>query len=93
MFLLFWLFFGVTFGSLLLPKLGLGVVFDAAKNDAKKGLGESWEFGEMWRGALDNLWSVAVLGHSASWALVLGKGQKGQAGNWSRPALEARWRI
>ncbi len=41
LFLSFSVFFGATFGLLLVPKLGLGVVFDAARNDAKKGFGES----------------------------------------------------
>ena len=46
------MFFGATFESFLVPKLDLGVVFDAAKNDAKTGLGgilgnlrEFWEMG------------------------------------------------
>ena len=38
-FLLLLMFFGATFGSLFVPKLGVGVVFDAAKNDAKTSFG------------------------------------------------------
>ena len=46
-----------------------------------------------WGVPYNNPWSVAVLGHGASWSLVVEKGQVGPAGNWSRPALEARWWI
>ena len=34
--LLFWVFFGATFGFLLVPKVALGLVWEAFKNDAKK---------------------------------------------------------
>ena len=46
--------------------------------------------------AYNNLWSGAVLGHSAfkalgPWSLERGRG--GPVGNWPRLALEARWRF
>ena len=77
-FLSFSVFFGATFGSFLVPKLGLGVVFDAAKNNAKTGFGGIPGNFRKWGGVpYNNLWSVAVLGHSASWSLVVAKGQGG----------------
>ena len=62
----FSVFFGATFGSLLVPKVALGVVLEASKNDAKKGLKRFYEFFgifKKWGGGLayNNL-SVAVLG-------------------------------
>ena len=60
----------------------------------KKGLNQKREFWEWGAGVpYNNLWSVAVLGHSASSPWLLPKGRGGPAGNWSRLALEARWRF
>ena len=42
-----------------------------------KGLGQFWKFSEMGGGPYNNLWSMAVLGHGASWSLVVAKGQGG----------------
>ena len=67
-----------TFGSLLVIEVILGVVWEASKNDAKQELEQFRNSGEMGGGGrvpYDNLWSVAVLGHSASWSLVVAKGQ------------------
>ena len=44
-FLLFWVFFGVTFGSLLVPTVALVAVLEASKKWWKKGLGQFWERG------------------------------------------------
>ena len=53
--------------------------------------GHFWKWGGL---PYNHLWFVAVLGRGASWSLVVAKGHGGgPAGNWSRLALEARWRI
>ena len=85
----FRVFSGVTFGSLLVPKAALGVVSEALKKSCNKRFGRNSGILRIRVGGpIICIGSVAVLGHSASWSLV-----RRQAGNWSRPALEARWRI
>ena len=69
-FLSFWVFFGATFGSLLVPKVALGVVLEASKKDAKKRFGGVLSILRTGGVPMICIGSVAVLGHSASWSLV-----------------------
>ena len=59
----------------------------------KRNGGNLQNFSEEGGVAYHNLWFVGVLGHGASWSLATGREQGGSAGNWSRPALEAAWRM
>ena len=80
--------FWLTFGA---KSCSRRVDWEAAKNGAKKGLaGVSKNFRKEGCVPYNNLWPGAVLGHGA-WSLA--RGRRGPAGNWSRSALEARWRI
>ena len=58
-----------------MPNLVLRIVFDAAKNVVKTGFG--------------GLWSVAIVGHSASWSLVIAKGQGGSGWELVTPCAQS----
>ena len=82
--------FKCHFLLILGAKCYLGMVVGASKNDSIKKWNKFKNLRKCVGGGYINLWSVAVLGHDASRSLVLRKGHRDRAGNWSRPALEAR---
>ena len=84
-FLLFGLFFGA--------KGCFRSVLEASKNDAKKRFGAISANFRKWAGGpiTSGLWPSWVILPLGPWSLPMARG--GPAGNWSRPALEARWRI